>query len=81
MVINIINTSRITKSLGIHNQLMRQIMKLFYLSAAFLFAAPLLQAKGLDLDLNKTMPSIEKFYLDLHQSPELSYSEKNTGKN
>jgi amidohydrolase len=80
MVINIINTSRITKSLGVHNQLMRQIMKLSYLSAALLFAAPLLQAKGLDLDLSKTMPSIEKLYLDLHQSPELSYSEKNTGK-
>ncbi|MBE0360831.1 MULTISPECIES: M20 family metallopeptidase [Pseudoalteromonas] len=55
-------------------------MKLTYLSAALLLASPFIQANGLDLNLSKTMPAIEKFYLDLHQSPELSYHEQETGK-
>ncbi|WP_350635348.1 amidohydrolase [Pseudoalteromonas sp. GW168-MNA-CIBAN-0100] len=54
-------------------------MKLTYLSAILLLASPLVQANGLDLNLSKTMPAIEKFYLDLHQSPELSYHEQETG--
>ena len=52
-------------------------MKLTYLSAILLLASPLVQANGLDLNLSKAMPAIEKFYLDLHQSPELSYHETN----
>jgi hippurate hydrolase len=59
---------------------MRENMKLTYLSAALLLANPFIQANGLDLNLSKTMPAIEKFYLDLHQSPELSYHEQETGK-
>ncbi|MDQ2044499.1 amidohydrolase [Pseudoalteromonas sp. 20-92] len=55
-------------------------MKLTYLSAILLLASPLVQANGLDLNLSKAMPAIEKFYLDLHQSPELSYHEQETGK-
>lgn len=55
-------------------------MKLTYLSAILLLASPLVQASGLDLNLSKAMPAIEKFYLDLHQSPELSYHEQKTGK-
>ncbi|KAA1152083.1 MULTISPECIES: M20 metallopeptidase family protein [Pseudoalteromonas] len=55
-------------------------MKLTYLSAILLLASPLVQANGLDLNLSKAMPAIEKFYLDLHQSPELSYHEQKTGK-
>ena len=55
-------------------------MKLTYLSAILLLASPLVQANGLDLNLSKAMPAIEKFYLDLHQSPELSYNEQKTGK-
>lgn len=55
-------------------------MKLTYLSAALLIASPFIQAKPLDLDLSSSMPAIEKFYLDLHQSPELSNHEQNTGK-
>ncbi|ATG76695.1 M20 metallopeptidase family protein [Pseudoalteromonas sp. 1_2015MBL_MicDiv] len=54
-------------------------MKLTYLSAALLLASPFVQANGLDLNLSKAMPAIEKFYLDLHQSPELSYHEQKTG--
>jgi len=54
-------------------------MKLTYLSAALLLASPILNAQPLDLNLSKTMPAIEKFYLDLHQSPELSYHEQETG--
>ncbi|GAA59260.1 thermostable carboxypeptidase 1 [Pseudoalteromonas sp. BSi20652] len=54
-------------------------MKLTYLSAILLLASPFVQANGLDLNLSKTMPAIEKFYLDLHQSPELSYHEQETG--
>ncbi|MBB1339945.1 M20 family metallopeptidase [Pseudoalteromonas sp. SR44-2] len=55
-------------------------MKLTYLSAILLLASRLVQANGLDLNLSKAMPAIEKFYLDLHQSPELSYHEQKTGK-
>ncbi|MBB1402442.1 M20 family metallopeptidase [Pseudoalteromonas sp. SG45-1] len=55
-------------------------MKLTYLSAILLLASPLVQANRLDLNLSKAMPAIEKFYLDLHQSPELSYHEQKTGK-
>ncbi|ALQ09115.1 peptidase M20 [Pseudoalteromonas sp. Bsw20308] len=55
-------------------------MKLTYLSAILLLASSLVQANGLDLNLSKAMPAIEKFYLDLHQSPELSYHEQETGK-
>ena len=55
-------------------------MKLTYLIAILLLASPLVQANGLDLNLSKAMPAIEKFYLDLHQSPELSYHEQKTGK-
>lgn len=55
-------------------------MKLTYLSAILLLASPLVQANGLDLNLSKAMPAIEKFYLDLHQPPELSYHEQKTGK-
>lgn len=55
-------------------------MKLTYLSAILLLASSLVQANGLDLNLSKAMPAIEKFYLDLHQSPELSYHEQKTGK-
>ncbi|UJX26274.1 M20 family metallopeptidase [Pseudoalteromonas sp. CF6-2] len=55
-------------------------MKLSVISAALLFLTPITQATSLDLNLQKTMPEIEKLYLDLHQSPELSYHEKQTGK-
>ncbi|MBT2150907.1 amidohydrolase [Pseudoalteromonas tetraodonis] len=55
-------------------------MKLVYASALCLLVSPLLSAQTLKLDLNKSMPAIEKLYLDLHQSPELSYHEQQTGK-
>ena len=54
-------------------------MKLSAISAALLLLSPFAQATTLDLNLKKTMPEIEKLYLDLHQSPELSYHEKQTG--
>ncbi|WP_404340918.1 M20 family metallopeptidase [Pseudoalteromonas mariniglutinosa] len=54
-------------------------MKLHRLYAAILLLAPLASANSLDLNLTKTMPEIEQLYLDLHQSPELSYHEKKTG--
>lgn len=54
-------------------------MKLSAISAALLLLSPFAQATTLDLNLQKTMPEIEKLYLDLHQSPELSYHEKETG--
>ncbi len=54
-------------------------MKLSTISAALLLLSPFAQAITLDLNLQKTMPEIEKLYLDLHQSPELSYHEKQTG--
>ncbi|KZY40712.1 peptidase M20 [Pseudoalteromonas shioyasakiensis] len=54
-------------------------MKLSAISAALLLLSPFAQATTLDLNLQKTMPEIEKLYLDLHQSPELSYHEKQTG--
>ena len=55
-------------------------MKLAYVSALCLLVSPLLNAQALKLDLDTSMPAIEKLYLDLHQSPELSYKEKQTGK-
>ncbi|OUS74053.1 peptidase M20 [Pseudoalteromonas sp. A601] len=54
-------------------------MKFHKVYAALLFISPLTGATTLDLNLDKTMPALEKFYLDLHQSPELSYHEKQTG--
>ncbi|TMO42511.1 amidohydrolase [Pseudoalteromonas sp. S4389] len=54
-------------------------MKLSAISAALLLLSPFAQATTLDLNLQKTMPEIEDLYLDLHQSPELSYHEKETG--
>lgn len=54
-------------------------MKFHKIYAALLFISPLACAKTLDLDLENNMPAIEKFYLDLHQSPELSYREQKTG--
>ena len=54
-------------------------MKLSAISAALLLLSPFAQATTLDLNLQKTMPEIEKLYLDIHQSPELSYHEKETG--
>ena len=54
-------------------------MKLSAISAALLLLSPFAQATTLDLNLQKTMPEIEKLYLDLHQSPELSHHEKETG--
>ncbi|MCQ8879120.1 amidohydrolase [Pseudoalteromonas shioyasakiensis] len=54
-------------------------MKFHKIYAALLFISPIACAKTLDLNLDKTMPAIEKFYLDLHQSPELSYHEQQTG--
>lgn len=54
-------------------------MKFHKVYAALLFISPLTGATTLELDLDKTMPAIEKLYLDLHQSPELSYHEKQTG--
>ena len=54
-------------------------MKLSAISAALLLLSPFAQATTLDLNLKKSMPEIEKLYLDLHQSPELSYHEKQTG--
>ena len=54
-------------------------MKLSTISAALLLLSPFAQAITLDLNLQKTMPELEKLYLDLHQSPELSYHEKQTG--
>ncbi|GGF09412.1 M20 metallopeptidase family protein [Pseudoalteromonas gelatinilytica] len=54
-------------------------MKLSAISAALLLLSPFAQATTLDLNLQQTMPDIEKLYLDLHQSPELSYHEKQTG--
>ena len=55
-------------------------MKLAYVSALCLLVSPLLNAQALKLDLDTSMLAIEKLYLDLHQSPELSYKEKQTGK-
>ena len=55
-------------------------MKLAYANALCLLVSPLLSAQTLKLDLDKSMPAIEKLYLDLHQSPELSYYEQQTGK-
>ena len=55
-------------------------MKLAYASVLCLLVSPLLSAQTLKLDLDKSMPAIEKLYLDLHQSPELSYHEQQTGK-
>ncbi|HEA14992.1 MAG TPA: amidohydrolase [Pseudoalteromonas prydzensis] len=54
-------------------------MKFHKIYAALLFISPLLSATTLDLKLDKTMPAIEQLYLDLHQSPELSYHEQQTG--
>ncbi len=54
-------------------------MKFHKIYAALLFISPIACATTLDLNLDKTMPAIEKFYLDLHQSPELSYHEQQTG--
>ncbi|MGO2131163.1 MAG: M20 metallopeptidase family protein [Pseudoalteromonas prydzensis] len=54
-------------------------MKFHKIYAALLLISPLLSATTLDLKLDKTMPAIEKLYLDLHQSPELSYHEQQTG--
>lgn len=54
-------------------------MKFQKLYAALLFISPLSNATTLDLKLDNTLPAIEKLYLDLHQSPELSYHEKQTG--
>lgn len=54
-------------------------MKFHKIYAALLLISPLLSATTLDLKLDKTMPTIEKLYLDLHQSPELSYHEQQTG--
>jgi hippurate hydrolase len=54
-------------------------MKFNLLTAALLLASPFINANSLDLNLTSTMPAIEKFYLDLHQSPELSYHEEQTG--
>jgi amidohydrolase len=55
-------------------------MKLAHVSALCLLISPLLSAQTLKLDLNPSMPAIEKLYLELHQSPELSYREQQTGK-
>ena len=54
-------------------------MKFHKIYAALLFISPWVSATTLDLKLDKTMPAIEKLYLDLHQSPELSYHEQQTG--
>ncbi len=54
-------------------------MKFHKIYAALLFISPFTSATTLELDLDKTMPAIEKLYLDLHQSPELSYHEQQTG--
>ena len=54
-------------------------MKFHKIYAALLFISPWVSATTLDLNLDKTMPAIEKLYLDLHQSPELSYHEQQTG--
>ncbi|WP_283710222.1 M20 metallopeptidase family protein [Pseudoalteromonas prydzensis] len=54
-------------------------MKFHKIYAALLLISPLVSATTLDLKLDKTMPAIEKLYLDLHQSPELSYHEQQTG--
>ncbi|WP_247664803.1 amidohydrolase [Pseudoalteromonas sp. MMG010] len=45
-----------------------------------LFTSSFSNAQSLPLDLTSTMPEIEKFYLDLHQSPELSLHEQVTGR-
>ncbi|MFK3873955.1 M20 metallopeptidase family protein [Pseudoalteromonas rhizosphaerae] len=55
-------------------------MKFHSLYAALILLSPLASSTTLELKLDKTMPAIEKFYLDLHQSPELSYHEQETGK-
>ncbi|MGB6139299.1 MAG: amidohydrolase [Pseudoalteromonas rhizosphaerae] len=54
-------------------------MKFHSLYAALILLSPLASSTTLELKLDKTMPAIEKFYLDLHQSPELSYHEQETG--
>ncbi|MEI8604378.1 M20 metallopeptidase family protein [Pseudoalteromonas sp. B160] len=54
-------------------------MKFYSLYAALILLSPLASSTTLELKLDKTMPAIEKFYLDLHQSPELSYHEQETG--
>jgi amidohydrolase len=54
-------------------------MKFHSLYAALIMLSPLASSTTLELKLDKTMPAIEKFYLDLHQSPELSYHEQETG--
>lgn len=54
-------------------------MKLHSLYAALLLLSPLTYASNLNLNLDSSMPEIEELYLDLHQSPELSYHEQQTG--
>ncbi len=54
-------------------------MKLSRICAALILLSPLAHAASLDLNLTLSMPNIEKLYLDLHQTPELSYHEKQTG--
>lgn len=54
-------------------------MKLSRICAALILLSPLAHAASLDLNLTQSMPNIEKLYLDLHQTPELSYHEKQTG--
>ena len=54
-------------------------MKLSRICAALVLLSPLAHAASLDLNLTQSMPNIEKLYLDLHQTPELSYHEKQTG--
>lgn len=56
-------------------------MKLAYVNVLCLLFSPLVNAQALKLDIDKGMPAIEKLYLDLHQSLELSYHEHKTGKN
>jgi len=54
-------------------------MKLYSLYAMTLLLSPLTFATSLDLNLDSSMAKIEELYLDLHQSPELSYHEQKTG--
>lgn len=54
-------------------------MKLLSLYTALLLSSPFAMSTTLDLNLSPTMPEIESLYLDLHQSPELSFHEEHTG--
>ncbi len=55
-------------------------MKNLLLSSIALITASQIAASELTSSINADLPELEKLYLHLHQNPELSYQEKETGK-